>query len=304
MASVAPSSSLLRCLLICLSLAAAAQGSHRHHHGSKSAKGCARCPPEWGVAKLCDAKTESETVCRPCPPGTWTPSHPHLMACRPCSRCGVGLYIHRFCHPTADTECGWCSNPLHDRFTADFLRKCAPRPVPGAQDDPINKLWEERTKAEHPEDRIHPLPSLTHRLWQLKDLRDSAAHSPEVVLKPSYHQYQLENAPESREDGMSGRTKAWVMLSIAGLLLLLVGLISAAVCQHRFGRRPHRLYVALTDADQRIISECAANLDEKDTARRHRFQGQENPLAALLPSLEELPEEEHVDYARTHHRQS
>lgn len=77
--------------------------------------------PGWGVKSECN--DTSNTICRPCPLGTWSPNTPHYRPCVPCSKCGPDLFEDVTCVSTRDTKCDACSNPKA-RINEDFLRKC------------------------------------------------------------------------------------------------------------------------------------------------------------------------------------
>src|SRR4051812_12870014 len=69
---------------------------------------CDPCLPGWGVKTLCNGTIN--TICSPCPLGTWSPRRPHFRPCSTCSKCGDALYEDLPCTSTRDTQCDSCSN--------------------------------------------------------------------------------------------------------------------------------------------------------------------------------------------------
>lgn len=82
---------------------------------------CDPCPAGWGVKSLCNST--QNTVCTPCPIGSWSPKRSHFRPCTPCSKCGDGLFEDVPCTSTRDTQCDSCLN-VKGHFNEDYKKKC------------------------------------------------------------------------------------------------------------------------------------------------------------------------------------
>ena len=82
---------------------------------------CRQCKPGYYASRLC---TEShDTVCKPCPRGTFMPEQNKLKICHPCTTCDADHFVSKACTLRSDTVCKSCSAANGD-ISEHFLRSC------------------------------------------------------------------------------------------------------------------------------------------------------------------------------------
>ncbi|VDD76853.1 unnamed protein product [Mesocestoides corti] len=82
---------------------------------------CTKCPPGHGAERPCDWNRDS--LCKPCPAGTWSSSTSATETCQTCRKCKPGQIEMRPCSATHNTLC--C--PLHEPNCSDTLEMDAIR---------------------------------------------------------------------------------------------------------------------------------------------------------------------------------
>uniref|UniRef100_A0A5K3FMD9 Death domain-containing protein n=1 Tax=Mesocestoides corti TaxID=53468 RepID=A0A5K3FMD9_MESCO len=85
---------------------------------------CTKCPPGHGAERPCDWNRDS--LCKPCPAGTWSSSTSATETCQTCRKCKPGQIEMRPCSATHNTLC--C--PLHEPNCSDTLEMDAIRDEP------------------------------------------------------------------------------------------------------------------------------------------------------------------------------
>ncbi|XP_060552383.1 uncharacterized protein LOC132713724 [Ruditapes philippinarum] len=76
----------------------------KYKNGTMKCNRCSRCHKGFRVKKACDMF--SNTVCEPCPAGTYNDNTGN--ECQPCSVCSPGEFIRRHCIGKRDTKCRKC----------------------------------------------------------------------------------------------------------------------------------------------------------------------------------------------------
>nr|CDS30880.1 tumor necrosis factor receptor superfamily member [Hymenolepis microstoma] len=73
---------------------------------------CTKCPPGYGAEKPCDWNEDS--ICSPCPKGTWSSTESATQKCLTCKKCKPGQIEMRPCTATQNTLCCPLHNPNCD----------------------------------------------------------------------------------------------------------------------------------------------------------------------------------------------
>ncbi|KAK6192655.1 hypothetical protein SNE40_004090 [Patella caerulea] len=75
---------------------------------------CTTCSPGYFVHKNCSS--DSDTICKPCPHGTFIHLYNLRTECNPCSKCGEGLFELKQCTQNSDVFCESCASKLHKKL--------------------------------------------------------------------------------------------------------------------------------------------------------------------------------------------
>lgn len=82
---------------------------------------CRQCKPGYYVSRQCTIS--HDTVCKPCPPGTFSPEYNLSEQCLTCSKCNVGEYALKACTKLGDTVCAPCPD-ISDIVDNNFSKEC------------------------------------------------------------------------------------------------------------------------------------------------------------------------------------
>ncbi|ESO95332.1 hypothetical protein LOTGIDRAFT_160461 [Lottia gigantea] len=72
---------------------------------------CSLCKP--GYHALTNCTVDRDTVCTPCPEGSFKHKFNSDIECNQCSQCGVGLFVLNECSRTSDVFCESCASKTH-----------------------------------------------------------------------------------------------------------------------------------------------------------------------------------------------
>lgn len=86
-------------------------------------RACTVCPPGYGVEAPCSLTTD--TVCEPCPKGTYNPRRTLTERCRRCRRCSYPHVSVGKCQPHRDASCNWCAKGYYFDSVVSICVRCA-----------------------------------------------------------------------------------------------------------------------------------------------------------------------------------
>ncbi|XP_060065905.1 uncharacterized protein LOC132546211 [Ylistrum balloti] len=86
-------------------------------------KRCNICKPGYYVSSMCGLY--NDTVCKPCPEGTFLESSSLQLYCRACRFCRIGEQTIRPCTADHNTECGNCSPGYFRRQSSHECDRCS-----------------------------------------------------------------------------------------------------------------------------------------------------------------------------------
>ncbi|XP_033742403.1 uncharacterized protein LOC117328901 isoform X2 [Pecten maximus] len=99
------------------------KNNHFYVESTGQCKRCQKCPPGHYVSRLCGIR--NDTVCKPCPEGTYIESSGLHLYCSACSFCRLGEQTISACKTDYNTRCGSCS-PGYFRLQSSYeCAKCS-----------------------------------------------------------------------------------------------------------------------------------------------------------------------------------